>query len=89
MATKTIITYKAEQIAENAMEIACDVIEEMQDVCDIPRGRLFTEYIYPWAAEAEEILSSDDKYEEYYDFITGFAKKKLEGFKKEINPLNN
>ena len=69
-------------IIENAIEIASEAIEFLQDYYSMSFGRnaIIANYIIPWAVEAEQRLCEPD-YDSndtpYYDFITKFVEEKL------------
>jgi len=70
-------------IIENAIEIATDAIEFLQNYYSMSFGRdvIIANYIIPWAIEAEEKLSDsyfDSNKMPYYDFITKFVENKLQ-----------
>ena len=70
------------RIAENVVEIADTCLVPLQEHFENSFGRdtIVRNYIYPWAIEAEAILSSDEyDFEEmtYYEFMDIFTDKKL------------
>ena len=70
-----------ERIIENAVELASDCLEKLQERWDIGRSAIIANFIIPWAIEAEnryqELLVRDEDVP-YYDFIIDFGAKKLE-----------
>lgn len=79
--------YDVDRVGENAIEIAFNVLETMQelDTRNLGRGGLISNYIMEWAKEAEQLLKSPDYDSDeisYYDFIDQFSKQKLEEFKE-------
>lgn len=67
--------------AENAIEIAMNCLESLQDNLDIGRDAIIRNFILPWAREAEaawQTLQASDTSDDtpYYDFIDAFAAKK-------------
>ena len=70
-------------ISENVLEIAESVIEELQDLFpQFSRHNILQTYIYEWALEAEEKITSTFV-EDYYEFIDNFAKEKLNELKNK------
>lgn len=64
---------------ENAVEIASECIEFLQDHFELGRGALLKNYIFPWAKEAENewaYLQSVHDDTPYYDFIIAFSERK-------------
>lgn len=68
---------------ENAIEIAMNCLESLQERLDIGRDAIIRDYILPWAREAETTWHSlqtrdtpADGDIPYYDFIDDFSAKK-------------
>lgn len=81
------LRYDVDRVGENAIEIAFNILEAMQelDTCNLGRGGLISNYIMEWAKEAEQLLKSpyfESDEISYYDFIDQFSKQKLEEFKE-------
>ena len=70
------------RIVENAIEIASECLEALQDHFEGFFGRdvIISSYIYPWAIEAEKrLMSASYNPDEitYYEFISQFVEEKL------------
>ena len=70
-------------VAENAIEIAMNCLESLQERLDMGRDTILRQYILPWAQEAEstwQTLKTEqapaDFDTPYYDFIDDFSHKK-------------
>lgn len=79
--------YDVDRVGENAIEIAFNILEKMQelDTRNLGRGGLISNYIMEWAKEAEQLLKNPDFESDeisYYDFIDQFSKQKLDEFKR-------
>jgi hypothetical protein len=67
---------------ENAIEIAMNCLESLQDRLDMGRDAIIRNYILPWAREAEMAwhkLKTNNPPDDipYYDFIDAFAAQKV------------
>ena len=74
------IEEKSMRIIENAIELASDCIEALQEHCNVGRDSLIHNYIIPWAIEAESTYQSQIAIKAdvpYYDFIIKFGEMKL------------
>jgi hypothetical protein len=75
------------RIIENAIEIATGYLSKMQDVCELGRDVLNTQFISVWAREFEmewiKAWSEKDGDLSYYDAIDSFAEKKFQEFKRD------
>lgn len=83
--TRGDIVSRAE--AENAIEIAMNCLETLQEHLDMGRDAIIRNYILPWAQEAEQTWNAlhgreapDDTDIPYYDFIDDFSAKKEAAF---------
>lgn len=69
------------KIIENAVEIATNNILLLQDKFEGSMGRsnIIANYIVPWSIEAENLWENTCHHDDidYYDFIDGFANKKI------------
>ena len=68
-----------ECVIENAIELASDCLESLQNHCMVGRDALISHCIIPWAVEAEKEYQKRIAVEEvpYYDFILDFGARKL------------
>ena len=74
-------------VAENAIEIAMNCLEFLQDNLEIGRDAILREYVLPWAHEAEtkwmalQTSNTPGDYDKpYYDFIDDFSSQKKAEF---------
>ena len=69
-----------ERIIENAIELASDCLETLQDQCGGGRDVLISHFIIPWAVQAEEEYQKRLAVAEvpYYDFIMDYGARKLQ-----------
>lgn len=79
-------------MVENAIEIAFEKLEELQELLNVGDGlstrqSVIHDYIIPWAVEAEEAYRKKEKEVgrenmEYYDFVSEFAEAKTAVLRK-------
>lgn len=74
-------------VAENAIEIAMNSLEFLQDHLDMGRDAIIRQYILPWAHEAEATWRTLKENNapanfdvSYYDFIDDFSARKQAQF---------
>lgn len=78
---------KNEKLIENAIEIAMNNLRELQNILDMGRDRIISDYITKWAEEAETeyqqtLIENGGEYP-YYDFIDEFSERKLNEVKSK------
>lgn len=72
---------KNEKLIENAIEIAMNTLPKLQNILDMGRDRIISDYIVKWSEEAEieyqRLVEENDGQYPYYDFIDEFSERKL------------